>query len=182
MLRRGACVEPGCGETFYRVSANQRFCEKHAAILKSMPSKGPRSINCSVCRKSFSSNIVNKVYCSKKCKDVSKRDRKLAENGQSKPLGSRRLRCSDCDKLFYCNYESQTRCSKCNGRLAQLVKPPASRDDLPCLKCVHSAPNKDATFGVECTIGWWLKCKPLSLGAKPKEVRREALDSTAETA
>lgn len=182
MLRRGACIEPGCGESFYRVSANQKFCEKHAVIGKAMATKGPRSISCAVCRKQFSSHIANKAYCSEKCRDVASRDRKLASKGMQKPLGSKRLRCCDCDKLFYCDYASQTRCAKCNGRLAQPTRPTATKDDLPCLKCVHSAPNKYATFGVECTIGWWLRCKPLNLGAKPKEVRREALDPTAETA
>lgn len=177
--RHGFCVEPGCGEKFYRTSHNQRYCFKHNSLAKNIARSG-REAKCAMCEQPFSPKTSGQVYCQDQCKKAARNLRKKqARAAKKKPTKKVLLFCS-CGEAFYAKVHGQKRCPDCIESRREVEKQErtwaSSKDSgLPCSRCRHSKPNKDATFGIECTIGRWLICKPLNLGARPYE----ALDSTA---
>lgn len=174
--RHGFCVEPGCGDKFRRVSGNQRFCEKHSHHSKYLANVGKPG-KCLMCEQPFSVQWGGQTYCGAQCRDASRNlRRKKSRLKNKKKLCF--LMC-ECGNEFQKRIITQKRCDVCiikekttpigDNKIEQ------KHSGIPCGACKYSAPNKDATFGIECTINRWLICKPLSFGAKPYE----ALDSTA---
>lgn len=180
MYDYGYCIEPGCGERFVRKSDTHKKCEAHGYIAKSMQRVVLKEKKCPHCLRRFQTAKKEKIYCSSQCRDRA-RSRNQGKGLSKSASEIKRGNCVKCGVQFFVDFESQDRCSACfrSARVANTT-PTILDNDLPCHKCVHSKPNRDATFGVECTIGWWLRCKPLRLGAKPKEVRIEKMDASAE--
>lgn len=177
--RHGFCVEPECGVKFHRVSANQRFCEKHSYQAKYLASWGKQT-KCLMCEQPFVVQHGGQLYCQAQCKEAARNLRKKKARQKKEKSMRVRLKCA-CGSSFTPKVPTQKRCDSCIIRkkveeIAAAKSPVIKTDDaLPCSRCKHSAPNMSATFGVECTINRWLLCKPLNVGAVPYE----ALDSTA---
>ena len=177
----GYCIETGCGERFVRMNTSQRWCEKHGKIAQSL-ANSPAPIVCPVCQKKLIPFNKQQKFCGNQCVATDKKMRRRAEREKKdKNLADLRKkgRICPCSVKFIPINPNQKRCQNCivlekHGPLGN------NKDEqIPCVKCKWAAPLKEATFGVECTIGRWLICKPLSRGAKPYEVRDEALDITA---
>lgn len=177
--RHGFCVEPECGVKFHRVSANQRFCEKHSYHSRHF-AHWEKQTKCLMCEQPFVVQHGGQLYCQEQCKKAARNLRKKKTRQKKESAMKLKAKCG-CGSLFTPRVNTQKRCDQCIVK--QKVEEIASAREqakpvdpgLPCSMCKHSAPNKAATFGIECTINRWLICKPLNIGAMPYE----ALDSTA---
>jgi hypothetical protein len=178
----GYCVEAGCGERFVRKSHCHRFCEKHSRILKDI-SKQIAPTKCKLCERVFTGKVKNALYCTEACSRAASNLAKQKKRAKEKKKKKIDYAACGCGTLFKKQTANQIRCGECSRkkRDGSSTNPlrASSKHELPCFMCKHSKPNRDATYGIECSIGFWLRCKPLLPGAKPLEVRDEALDITA---
>lgn len=172
----GFCIEPGCGDRFVRKSSSHRRCEYHSNVNKDMRNSSYEPRECLNCKKTFSPKHRTQKNCSKAC--VASWER-IRDKLRCRSLPD--INCEECGSKFGPFSKAQKICVNCTREKEFSVAriKPADRSDIPCFKCQHAALNKEATFGVECTIGWWMRCKPFMPTAKPLKVRDEALDSTA---
>lgn len=177
----GYCIETGCGERFVKMSSAQKWCENHGHVAQYL-SKSLAAIVCPVCQKKLMPFNKQQRFCSNQCMVTAKNIRRKAEREKKdKKLAAlrRKGRICACSVKFVPLTPHQKRCEDCIilEKFGPLNE--GKDEQIPCIRCKWASPLKEATFGVECTIGRWLLCKPLSRGAKPYEVRDEALDITA---
>lgn len=172
----GFCIEPGCGDRFVRKSSSHRRCEYHSRISKDMRASSYEPRECLNCKKTFSPKSSQQKNCSKACVVSWERIRDKLKKRILKDID-----CEECGQKFGPFSRTQKVCVNCSREreLYAAKMRTVGHSNIPCFHCQHGALNKVATFGVECTIGWWLKCKPFMPTAKPLKVRDEALDSTA---
>lgn len=188
----GYCLVEGCGERYVRENRMQKYCPTHLYKNQQPEVKKKAAIKCQVCKKSFVPKAANAKFCGDACYTANKviKKREYRKKNKKKALGTFGAKhCVSCGLKFNKVEPLQTMCAPCNikpkagavsfkpGKTMAPIKRRAS--DLPCFDCKHSKANQAATYGIECSIGFWLRCKPLNPGVKPLEVRDEALDVTA---
>lgn len=172
----GYCIEPGCGERFVKYATQQRHCDRHTIAIKKLKTECAKSMKCKLCEKVFTPRNAASCYCSGACSLNARQARSRKKKNKTSNY-NKTLQCAKCETWFKQKHHSQYACSVC--LTPGVVRDVPKTGTLPCHRCKHSKENKEATYGIECTIGFWLRCKPLNLGAKPLEVRSEAMDSTA---